>query len=46
MGQAHRNAALTWIARTRAHGVDSQLKEQCIEEKLYSFCISLQNMGY
>lgn len=33
--QVHRNAILTWLARTQAHGIDNKLKEQCMEEANY-----------
>ncbi len=33
--QPHRNAILTWLARTQAHGIDAELKEQCEEEQKY-----------
>lgn len=34
-GHSHRNATLTWLARTQVHGIDSALKEQIQEEESY-----------
>lgn len=31
--QPHRNGMLTWLARTQAHGIDAELKEQCEDEQ-------------